>query len=67
MDRRPDRSLSVAEAKNRLRATTEEVLPSGYVRRHPYAVLALAFATGFIFGKSPDSRGLITRALLRSL
>jgi hypothetical protein len=67
MDRRSDRPLSVEEAKNRLRTTTEEALPSGYVRRHPYTILALAFAAGFLFGRSPFTRGLVTRTMLKTL
>ena len=67
MDRPSDRQLTVEEAKNRLRRTTEEMLPSGYVRHHPYTVLILAFGIGFILGKTNRVRGLLTRALLHSL
>ena len=67
MDRAPDRPLTVEEAKNRLRRTTEEMLPSGYVRHHPYSVLILAFGIGFILGKTKRVKGLITRALLQAL
>ncbi len=58
--------LSVTEAKNRLRRAAEE-LPSGYVRRHPYTVLALAFAVGLLMGGSGSGRQLLTRAMLRVL
>lgn len=61
-----DRPLSVTEAKNRLRQATEE-LPSGYVRRHPYTVLALAFAVGLVMGGSGSGRQLLTRAMLKVL
>jgi len=67
MDRRSDRPLSVEEAKNRLRRTSDEALPSGYVRRHPYAILALAFTAGFLFGRSPFTRSLVTRTMLKTL
>jgi len=65
MDRPSDRPLTVAEAKNRLRRTTEEALPSGYVQRHPYAVLGFAVIAGFLIGRSPVTRYLLTRTLLK--
>lgn len=67
MDRPSDRPLTVEEAKNRLRSVTEETLPSGYVKRHPYAILGLALAAGFLIGRSPVTRFLVTRTLLRGL
>lgn len=54
----------MAEAKNRLRNTAEQSLPSGYVRRHPVAVLAVAFAAGYILARNPLARGLLSRAVL---
>lgn len=67
MDRTPDRPLSLEEAKNRLRETAEETLPSGYVRRHPITVLAIAFAAGYLFARSPLTRGIVTRSMLKAL
>ena len=67
MDRPSYRPLTVEEAKNRLRRTTEEILPSGYVRHHPYAVLIVAFGLGFMLGKTNRVRGLLTRAILQAL
>jgi hypothetical protein len=67
MDRIPDRSLTVAEAKERLRETAEETMPSGYVRRHPIAVLAIAFAAGYLLAKSPLTRGIVTSTMLKAL
>lgn len=58
--------LSVAAAKNQLRRVADE-LPSGYVRRHPYTVLALAFAVGLLVGGNGPGRQLLTRAMLKVL
>lgn len=41
------------------------MLPSGYVRHHPYTVLIIAFGIGFIVGKTNRVKGLVTRALLQ--
>lgn len=67
MDRLPDRPLTVAEAKERLRETAEETMPSGYVRRHPVAVLIIAFAAGYLLAKSPLTRGIVTSTMLKAL
>lgn len=66
MARRTDQPLSVAEAKTRLRRTTEEALPTGYIRRHPCAGLAAAFAAGYVAGRVPGASALVTRSLLKS-
>jgi len=67
VDRLPDRPLTVAEAKERLRETAEETMPSGYVRRHPVAVLIIAFAAGYLLAKSPLTRGIVTSTMLKAL
>lgn len=67
MDRPSDRPLTVAEAKNRLRRSTEAVLPSLYIRRHPYTVLLFAIGAGYLLGKALSVQGLVTRTLLRAL
>ena len=67
MDRPSDRPLTVEEAKQRLRRVTEPLLPIGYVRRHPYAILVVAVGAGFIIGKMFTVKGLVTRTLLKAL
>lgn len=67
MGGKTERPLSVAEAKAQLRQKAEEAMPSGYVRRHPLTVLALAFAAGYFLGGTGSSRELATRAMLKVL
>lgn len=67
MDRSPHQPLSIEEAKNRLRSSTQ-VTPLAYsMREHPWAWLALAFAAGAFLGGGPSTRHLMSRALLRLL
>lgn len=67
MDRLPDRPLTVAEAKERLLETAEETMPSGYVKRHPVAVLVIAFAAGYLLARSPLTRGIVSSTILKAL
>lgn len=67
MDRPSGRPLTVEEAKQRLRSVSEPLLPFGYARRHPYAILLLAVGTGFIIGKIFTVKGLVTRTLLKAI
>ena len=67
MDRESAQPISIQEAKNRLRNSVEEALPSAYVRRHPYTIMGVALATGFMFGKSHSTRKLFTRTILAAL
>ena len=73
MDRITDKSLSVAEAKARLRRSVAESAPfrggagHDFLRRHPLVLIGLVLAGGFILGKSPAARRALTTAMLLKL
>ena len=57
------RPLSVAEAKERLRAVAQENTPTAWVRRHPWEAVALAFAAGVVAGMDEEKRRPIVSTL----
>ena len=42
-------------------------MPSGYVKRHPVAVLVIAFAAGYLLARSPLTRGIVSSTILKAL
>jgi len=67
LDRPADHPLSILEAKDRLRSTAAEALPTGYIRRHPYTALGVALATGYFFGRTLIVRSLFSSSVLGTL
>ena len=73
MDSRPERPLTVEEAKARLRRKVTETVPfqgggtAGFLRRHPYAAIGVVLVGGYILGKSAAARRMLTTAMLLKL
>jgi len=59
MDRPSRRPLTVEEAKNRLRNTMDENMPSSVVRRHPLFTLVVALGIGYILGRHPQGDKIV--------
>ncbi len=67
MDRPTDQSLSIEQAKERLREAAGKAGLASYVRRRPYTSLAIACALGALLANSPATRDTAKRELLRFL
>ena len=64
----PQLPLTVDTAKKNLRDAAEAMSMSGYVRKHPYQTLGLAFFTGVILADNERAQALILGSeLLRYL
>lgn len=50
MARQPDQPLTPAQAKARLRVAAERATPTYWLRHHPWRVLFMASAVGFVAG-----------------
>lgn len=51
MDHDSTKSLSVEEAKARLRVAAEQASPSAWVQRHPLSALGVALLGGLVAGR----------------
>lgn len=67
MDHTSDQSLSVQQAKERLRAAAGETGLTAYVKRRPYTALAVAFCAGILYASSQATREITKKELLRLL
>lgn len=60
-------TVTVEQAKDRLRVASENFGVAAYVRRRPYRALALGFAVGTALGTWPSLCDRSARLLSRSL
>ena len=67
MDRHTPDKISVAQAKQQLKAAAERTGPTAWVRNNPLDAIFIAFAAGALVGAEPQARKPMAGALSRVL